>query len=71
MNDSPDSPERADSPEPRLTQREPRSMSGVDVDPGGFRWAQRKTSLTSLKAPSSTSPGNMGLSSVDKICTQP
>ena len=71
MNDSPDSPERTDSPEPRLFRREPRSMSGVDADPGGFRWAQRETSPTSLKPPSSMSPGDMGLSSVDEICTQP
>ena len=39
MNDSPDSPEKADSPEPMPTQRETRSMSGADTDSGGIKWA--------------------------------
>ena len=56
INDSSDSPERADSPEPMPTQRDARSMSGADADPGGIRWAQRETSPTSWNSVSSPSP---------------
>ena len=47
MNDSSNSPERANSPEPMLTQHEARSASGADANPGGIRWAQRETSPAS------------------------
>ena len=56
MNNSSDSPERADSPEPMLTQREARSMSGADADPGGIGWAQRETSPASPNPVSPASP---------------
>jgi len=79
MNDSLNSLKRADSPEPRLTRREPRSRSGVDDDPGGFRWAVRETSSMSPKprepqtprapSPMSLSPTSLRDMGVDKICT--
>ena len=47
MNDSSDSPERADSPELMPTQREAYSVSGADADPDGTRRTQRETSPAS------------------------
>ena len=55
MNDSPDSPERADSTELMLTQREARSVSGADADPGGTRRAQQETSPASQNSVKPTS----------------
>ena len=47
MSDSLDSPGRADSTELMPTQREARSMSGADANPGGTRQAQQETSPVS------------------------
>jgi len=47
MSNSLDSLARADSTELMPTQREARSMSGADADPGGTRRAQQETSPTS------------------------
>ena len=59
MNDSSDSPEEADSPEPMPTQREARSASGADADPGRNMLAQREAS-----------PRDRCWSSIDRIFTQ-
>jgi len=55
MNDSPGSPERADSSEPTVIQREACSMSGADAT-GGIRGAQCETSPASLNPMSPASP---------------
>ena len=55
MNDSSNSPERANSPEPMLTQREARSVSWADADPGGTRQTQWGMSPASRNSASSMS----------------
>jgi len=69
MNNSSDSPERADSSEPMPTQHKARSVSGADADPDGIRWAQHETSPASPNPVSPESPGDIGPSGIDKIFT--
>jgi len=72
MNDSSDSPERTDSPEPMPTQCEARSVSGADADSDGIRQTQREISPASQHSasPEPREPWDTASSDVDKIFTQ-